>query len=84
MGVENIVRNLQKKSNVHASKKPKCIDRNIMNLQPEMNVDLDVKTLEYIYESVQFRLENDNHLMYHPDIRKDLEDMLAEWEDEYL
>ncbi len=78
------MRNSQKKSNVHASKKPKCIDRNIMNLQPEMNVDLDVKTLEYIYESVQFRLENDNHLMYHPDIRKDLEDMLAEWEDEYL
>ncbi len=50
----------------------------------EMNVELDAKALEYIYESVQFRLEHDTHLLYHPDIRKDLEDMLAEWEDEYL
>lgn len=49
-----------------------------------MNVELGTKALEYIYESVQFRLENDTHLLYHPDIRKDLEDMLAEWEDEYL
>ena len=49
-----------------------------------MQLDLEVKELEYIYESFQFRLENDNHLLYHPDIRKDLEDMLAEWEDEYL
>ena len=50
----------------------------------DMNVELDTKALEYIYESVQFRLENDTHLLSHPDIRKDLEDMLAEWEDEYL
>ena len=49
-----------------------------------MNIDLDIKELEYIYESISFRLENDNHLMYHPDIRKDLEDMMAVWEDEYL
>ena len=49
-----------------------------------MQLDLEVKELEYIYESIQFRLENDTHLLYHPDIRKDLEDMLAEWEDEYL
>ena len=49
-----------------------------------MQLDLEDKELEYIYESIQFRLENDNHLLYHPDIRKDLEDMLAEWEDEYL
>ena len=49
-----------------------------------MQLDLEVKELEYIYESIQFRLENDNYLLYHPDIRKDLEDMLAEWEDEYI
>ena len=49
-----------------------------------MQLDLEVKELEYIYESIQLRLENDKHLLYHPDIRKDLEDMLAEWEDEYL
>ena len=55
-----------------------------MELQETMNIDLDVKELEYIYESISFRLENDNHLMYHPDIRKDLEDMMAVWEDEYL
>ena len=55
-----------------------------MKTTQEMNVELDIKVLEYIYESVQFRLENDTHLLYHPDIRKDLEDMLAEWEDEYL
>ena len=50
-----------------------------MNLQETMQIDLSiVKTLEYIYESIQFRLiENDNHLMYHPDIRKDLEDLLG-------
>ena len=56
-----------------------------MNIYEEtMNIDLDVKELEYIYESISFRLEHDNHLMYHPDIRKDLEDMMATWEDEYL
>ena len=55
-----------------------------MKTTQEMNVELDIKVLEYIYESVQFRLENDTHLLYHPDIRNDLEDMLAEWEDEYL
>ena len=47
----------------------------------EMNVELGVKELEYIYESLSFRLEHDNHLMYHPDIRKDIEDMMATWED---
>ena len=57
----------------------------IMNITNEtMQIELDVKELEYIYESLSFRLEHDNHLMYHPDIRKDLEDMMATWEDEYL
>ena len=56
-----------------------------MNIIKEtMQIELDVKELEYIYESLSFRLEHDNHLMYHPDIRKDLEDMMAVWEDEYL
>jgi len=55
-----------------------------MKLQEDMQLDLDAGALSLIYESIHFRLENDNHLMYHPDIRKDLEDMLAEWEDEYL
>ncbi len=50
----------------------------------QMNIDLDVSELELIYESISYRLENDNHLMYHPNIRKDLEDMMAVWEDEYL
>ena len=50
----------------------------------QMNIDLDVSELELIYESIQYRLENDNHLMYHPNIMKDLEDMMAIWEDEYL
>ena len=49
-----------------------------MNISTEtMQIELDVKELEYIYESLSFRLEHDNHLMYHPDIRKDLEDMMA-------
>ena len=49
-----------------------------MNISEEtMNIELDVKELEYIYESISFRLEHDSHLMYHPDIRKDLEDMMA-------
>ena len=51
-----------------------------MNISTEtMQIELDVKELEYIYESLSFRLEHDNHLMYHPDIRKDLEDMMATW-----
>tara|TARA_B100000287_G_scaffold152196_1_gene143878 strand:+ start:1336 stop:1509 length:174 start_codon:yes stop_codon:yes gene_type:complete len=50
----------------------------------DMNIDLDVSELELIYESITYRLENDNHLMYHPNIRKDLEDMIAVFEDEYL
>ena len=56
-----------------------------MNIsEATMNIELDVKELEYIYESISFRLAHDSHLMYHPDIRKDLEDMMATWEDEYL
>ena len=55
-----------------------------MKLEETMQLELDAGQLELIYESIQFRLENDNHLLYHPDIRKDLEDMLAEWEDEYI
>ena len=55
-----------------------------MKLEETMQLELAAGQLELIYESIQFRLENDNHLMYHPDIRKDLEDMLAEWEDEYI
>ena len=56
-----------------------------MNISTEtMQIELDVKELEYIYESLSFRLEHDNQLMYHPDIRKDFEDMMATLEDEYL
>ena len=56
-----------------------------MNISTEtMHIELDIKELEYIYESISFRLEHDTHLMYHPDIRKDLEDMMATWEDDYL
>lgn len=55
-----------------------------MKLTNQMQLDLDAGTVELLYESIQFRLENDNHLMYHPDTRKNLEDLLAEWEDEYL
>ena len=66
------------------SKSTKCIDKFIMNISETMNIELDIKELEYIYESISFRLEHDTHLMYHPDIRKDLEDMMATWEDEYL
>ena len=55
-----------------------------MTLVETMELELDAGQLELIYESILFRLENDNNLMYHPDIRKDLEDMLAEWEDEYI
>ena len=57
------------------------LGKRLMECKKNPNVTFKV---EYIYESIQFRLENDNHLLYHPDIRKDLEDMLAEWEDEYL
>ena len=35
-----------------------------MNLQETMQIDLDAGTIELLYESIQFRLENDNHLMY--------------------
>ncbi len=55
-----------------------------INTNTDMNIDLDVSELELIYESITYRLENDNHLMYHPNIRKDLEDMIAVFEDEYL
>ena len=60
------------------------IDRDDIGTHTDMEIDLDVRDLELIYESITYRLENDNHLMYHPNVRKDLEDMIAIFEDEYL
>ena len=54
-------------------------DMNIEQLE-----ELDSYNLDLIVESLQYRLENDTNLMYHPDIKSDLEDMLAIMEDEYL
>ena len=53
-----------------------------MNIEPLE--ELDSYNLDLIVESLQYRLENDTNLMYHPDIKSDLEDMLAIMEDEYL
>tara|TARA_B100001250_G_scaffold243022_1_gene208911 strand:+ start:5729 stop:5878 length:150 start_codon:yes stop_codon:yes gene_type:complete len=49
-----------------------------------MNVELDSNQVELIFEAVQYRIENDNHLMYHPATRTDYEDLMAMIEDEYL
>ena len=39
--------------------------------------ELDSYNLDLIVESLQYRLEDDTNLMYHPDIKSDLEDMCA-------
>jgi|TARA_B100000029_G_scaffold461579_1_gene493459 hypothetical protein len=49
-----------------------------------MNVELDSNAIELIFEAIQYRIENDTHLMYHPATKSDYEDLMAVFEDEYL
>ncbi len=52
-----------------------------------MELNVDSCTVDLLLETIQFRIENDTALLYSPNIRSDLEDLLATMEgysDEFL
>ena len=52
-----------------------------------MELNVDSCTVDLLLETIQFRIENDTALLYSPNIRSDLEDLLASMEgysDEFL
>jgi len=49
-----------------------------------MNVELEPYHLDLIIETISYRLEEDSQLHFLPDVRSDLEELLATFEDECL
>lgn len=49
-----------------------------------MHIDIDSYEVTLILETIQYRIDNDEKLLYSPNIRSDLEDLLSLLEDEYL
>jgi hypothetical protein len=49
-----------------------------------MRLNLDSYEVTLILETIQYRIDSDEKLVYSPNIRSDLEDLLSLLEDEYL
>tara|TARA_B100000287_G_scaffold416259_1_gene450731 strand:- start:45966 stop:46115 length:150 start_codon:yes stop_codon:yes gene_type:complete len=49
-----------------------------------MHYDFDSYTVDLLIETIQYRIENDEHLHVSPNLKADLEDLLTDIEDEYL
>jgi len=49
-----------------------------------MRLNLDSYEVTLILETTQYRIDNDEKLLYSPNIRSDLEDLLSLLEDDYL
>mgnify|MGYP003321243586 FL=1 len=49
-----------------------------------MRLNLDSYEVTLILETIQYRIDNDEKLLYSPNIRSDLEDLLSLLEDDYL
>jgi len=49
-----------------------------------MKVELEAYFIDLIIETIQYRIDNDEKLEYHPNVRSDLEDLLSLLEDEYV
>lgn len=49
-----------------------------------MQIDIDNYEVTLILETIQYRIDNDEKLLYSPNIRSDLQDLLSLLEDEYL
>ena len=49
-----------------------------------MEINIEPYHLDLLIETISFRLEEDQQLHFLPDVRSDLEELLAMMEDEYL
>ena len=65
--------------NPFAIYKNKCYNKNVMRLE------LDEYEKDHLVETIQYRIEHDEHLLTNASIKDDLEDLINKFlEDEYL